>query len=95
MKAALERAEITQLSNTDEVNNDADSALERAEITQLSNIRGSQVINAFGFRTSRNYTALKRISMMFRSIMCFRTSRNYTALKPQMFDFRVSSVLDC
>ena len=50
---ALERAEITQLSNDYLLMWMILEALERAEITQLSN------------------------------------------LKPQMFDFRVSSVLDC
>ena len=92
---ALERAEITQLSNTHKGKHLYVIALERAEITQLSNLPTMTMQSLLCFRTSRNYTALKQATRITIITPCFRTSRNYTALKPQMFDFRVSSVLDC
>ena len=58
---ALERAEITQLSNILNGAMKIESALERAEITQLSNQISSRKLQAHCFRTSRNYTALKHL----------------------------------
>ena len=72
---ALERAEITQLSNTAWKMESKGIALERAEITQLSNS------NRY---SNRILIALERAEIT-----------QLSNLKPQMFDFRVSSVLDC
>ena len=78
---ALERAEITQLSNGSTTENVAGTALERAEITQLSNPGMATIPLMPCFRTSRNYTALKRFRQSRNKVCRFRTSRNYTALK--------------
>ena len=81
VKKALERAEITQLSNGGVKYVSFRYALERAEITQLSNNQKHSCCQGTGFRTSRNYTALKQASYSFLWQTRFRTSRNYTALK--------------
>ena len=72
---ALERAEITQLSNSSHVIIFTVPALERAEITQLSNYLHILIAHIF---------ALERAEIT-----------QLSNLKPEMFDFRVSSVLDC
>ena len=84
-RTALERAEITQLSNPLGKNSDTLDALERAEITQLSNSIDCKCLVASCFRTSRNYTALKLVLSFVLFNIGFRTSRNYTALKQPIY----------